>query len=121
MSRREEEPPAAAWSRAFAAPRRPAQFRAFSPARSEVASMLALAHRIASYVGEERAARRQPIFDLSLPDMAPPNRNATQVRTIHTHLLYTSFVHTFVHICTHLYNEKRTNGFTNRFTNDFHE
>ena len=67
-----------AWSRPFSAPCAPPQFRAFSPARNEIAPMLALAHRIASYVGEERAARRQPIFDLTLPKMAPPPRRATQ-------------------------------------------
>ena len=44
--------------------------------------MLALAHRIASYVGEERAARRQPIFNLTLPNMAPPERDASQVRAL---------------------------------------
>ena len=75
-------PSSAAWSRAFAEPRRPAPFRAFSPARSEIAPMLALAHRIASYVGEERAARRQPIFNLTLPNMAPPERDASQVRAL---------------------------------------
>ena len=31
---------------------------------------------------EERAARRQPIFNLTLPNMAPPERDASQVRAL---------------------------------------
>ena len=40
--------------------------------------LLPLAHRIAAYVAEELRERRCPIFDLHLPSMAPPPRQADQ-------------------------------------------
>jgi uncharacterized protein (DUF608 family) len=71
-------PPRNTFNRRFDASTKPTQFKAFSPNRKEIAKLLAMAHRIASYVGEELAEDRKPLFDLQVPSMTPPKRLADQ-------------------------------------------
>ena len=71
-------PPLKTFARSFAAPLKPEQFKSFQPTNSETIHLLNLAHRMASYVGEERAAQRLPLFDMEVPSMSSPARVANQ-------------------------------------------
>ena len=73
-------PPDISFKRSFAASKKPRTFVPFQSTfpLSETVPLLPVAHRVASYVGEELAALRKPLFDLSLPSMQPPSRTANQ-------------------------------------------
>ena len=72
------DPPKTTFNRRFDADITPSQFSSFSPNKKEIATLLALAHRIGTYVGEELAEDRRPLFDLQVPNMTPPPRQADQ-------------------------------------------
>ena len=70
--------PSITFTRDFKSSKQPKEFKSFAPSTSETLQLLSLAHRMASYVGEERAAHRLPLFDMKVPSMASPIRRADQ-------------------------------------------
>lgn len=67
-------PPDGCWIRPLNEPPPPLQVhKCARPPVLEVLSLLPVALRVGTYIQRERAAHREPIFDLSGVTMAPPN------------------------------------------------
>jgi len=67
-------PPDGCWTRCLAEPApSPAVHKCARPPVLEVVSLLPVAFRVGTYVHKERAAGREPIFDMSGLTLAPPH------------------------------------------------